>query len=309
VARRRHGAACVRQCAALQRAYIGCVRAWKGSCVLSALPLSRAPSRLRWRTFPSFQRIQAMNTGGFFGLSGREMLDAERAAERALRAAAYHMGVADQALIGQQRARSASLVLADGGAAEATRWAGVACAGRPHLRDAQGGRPLTSLLRRRSSGPAEAGGGLGEGARSAREHALFGGGSRLTPGSRSSGGRNAARLRGGGGVSLLRCSSLLTPASRDSLFAFGCNSFGLGADVICGCPDAFQLNAREQATCALAFRRRCAMLEPRARSVVLHLSCFTVMENSAGLRCYVRASMQLASERTGGAARARVSDK
>ena len=64
-----------------------------------------------------------MNTGGFFGLSGREMLDAERAAERALRAAAYHMGVADQALIGQQRARSASLVLADGGAAEATRGA------------------------------------------------------------------------------------------------------------------------------------------------------------------------------------------
>ena len=57
-----------------------------------------------------------MNTKSFFALSGNEFAQAERAAERSLRAAAYHMAAADAALVGQQRARSASLVLEDGGA-------------------------------------------------------------------------------------------------------------------------------------------------------------------------------------------------
>ena len=54
--------------------------------------------------------------GGFFTLTGTDFAAAERAAERSLRAAAYHMAAADAMLVGQQRARSASLVLEDGGA-------------------------------------------------------------------------------------------------------------------------------------------------------------------------------------------------
>ena len=51
-----------------------------------------------------------------FGLSGVDFANAERAAERSLRAAAYHMAAADAALIAQQRVRSASLALEEDGA-------------------------------------------------------------------------------------------------------------------------------------------------------------------------------------------------
>lgn len=59
--------------------------------------------------------------GGFFTLTGTDFAAAERAAERSLRAAAYHMAAADAMLVGQQRARSASLLLEEGGARSAAQ--------------------------------------------------------------------------------------------------------------------------------------------------------------------------------------------
>lgn len=270
---------------------------------MSALPLSRPPSRLRWRTFPSFQRVQAMNTGGFFGLSGREMLDAERAAERALRAAAYHMGVADQALIGQQRARSASLVLADGGAAEATRGAGVAGTGAPaparrarrsstNLHAAQ--TFLWACQSRRRTGRRRT-----RRARTLARRRRLAAHARLPQQRRKERGSASRRRRGELAALQLFAFTGVSgqPPSAFSLFAFGCvRELRLSSMPLqqlrprCGCPDRCIPAERSRAArCALTCVRRCAMLEPRARSVALHLSCFTVMENSVGSQCHVRA--------------------